>query len=64
MDTSLWVGHLGSQHGPLSLALGDQQVLSHPFVLGELAYGNLRQGASILRLRKALPAAGMDSAWK
>ncbi|MCP9917335.1 type II toxin-antitoxin system VapC family toxin [Cyanobium sp. ATX 6F1] len=60
-DTSLWVDHLRGAHGPLSVALSDQQVLIHPFVLGELACGNLRHRASILRLLQALPAAAVAS---
>ncbi len=61
VDTSLWVDHLRSGNGPLSAALGNQQVLIHPWVIGELACGNLSQRASILRLLQVLPAAPVAS---
>ena len=42
-DTSVWVDHL--RHGDPRFAqlLRDELILMHPFVLGELACGNLHQ---------------------
>jgi len=38
-------------------ALNEEIILTHPFVIGELASGNLRNRKEILGLLKALPAA-------
>ena len=41
----------------LSALLDDGRILGHPFVLGELALGNLRQRDDILRGLRRLPQA-------
>jgi hypothetical protein len=56
-DTSVWVEHLRRGQPRLLLALGEGQVLMHPFVLGEIACGNLRNRREILDLLANLPAA-------
>ena len=60
VDTSVWIDHLRSASAILSELLGDGEVLGHPFVLGELALGNLERRAEILRMLRRLPQA--DSA--
>lgn len=57
VDTSLWVHHLRRGSARLGVLLRDEQVLSHPFVVGELACGNLRNRQEILTLFAALPEA-------
>ena len=57
VDTSVWVEHLRSHSAILSALLDDGGVLGHPFVLGELALGNLRQRDDILRVLRRLPQA-------
>ena len=57
VDTSVWIDHLRSGDLPLARALESGRVLMHPFVVGELACGNLQQRAVVLRLLGALPAA-------
>ena len=57
VDTSVWVEHLRSASAILSALLDDGGVLGHPFVLGELALGNLRQRDDILRVLRRLPQA-------
>lgn len=47
-DTSVWIAHLREGQPPLRELLQDGLVVMHPFVLGELACGNLRQRAAIL----------------
>ena len=37
VDTSVWIGHLRARNDRLKSLLFDQQVLCHPFVIGELA---------------------------
>jgi predicted nucleic acid-binding protein len=55
-DTSVWIDHL--RHGNASLAhsLQNAKVVTHPFVIGELACGNLRMRQQILSLLSRLPA--------
>ena len=46
-DTSVWVDHLRVSDVGLSRLLLSGQAVTHPFILGELALGNLRQRAVI-----------------
>jgi predicted nucleic acid-binding protein len=55
VDTSVWVDHLRRGNARLAGMLGDGVVMSHPFVIGELACGALRQRAAILSLLSELP---------
>ena len=56
-DTSVWVDHLRKGTPRLAVALNDGNVLMHPFVLGELACGNLQNRRDVLRLLADLPGA-------
>jgi len=55
VDTSVWIDHLRTGEPHLVALLERSQVLMHPFVLGELACGNLRRRADVLRHLGALP---------
>ena len=55
VDTSVWIDHLRVASAILSELLGDGGVLGHPFVLGELALGNLGRRGEILRMLGRLP---------
>lgn len=55
VDTSIWVEHLRSGLPPLAERLEAARVLMHPFVLGELACGNLKDRAQVLDLLSGLP---------
>jgi hypothetical protein len=57
VDTSVWVDHLHHSDGRLSAALDSGEVLVHPFVIGEIACGNLGNRAEVLRLLGSLPHA-------
>jgi predicted nucleic acid-binding protein len=57
VDTSVWVDHFRRGNDRLATMLNDGVVVSHPFVLGELACGTLRQRATILSLLSELPVA-------
>ena len=61
VDTSVWVDHLRSTDERLVDLLGTGQVLVHPFVIGELALGNLRQRRFILDNLRVLPHAAVAS---
>ena len=56
-DTSVWVDHFRRGNVLLRDALVEGDVLVHPFVLGELACGNIRNRGEILDLFGELPAA-------
>lgn len=61
VDTSVWVEHLRSGSSGLDELLSDGQVVCHPFIIGELACGNLKNRAEILSLLYDLPlATGAD----
>ena len=55
VDTSVWIDHLRSGEPALVEALEGGRVLMHPFVLGELACGNLENRDEVLRLLADLP---------
>ena len=55
VDTSVWIDHLRRDNSALSDLLNEERVLLHPFVLGELACGNLRKRDLILAYLAALP---------
>jgi len=54
-DTSVWVEHLRRGEPRLVSLLDAGEVLCHPFIVGELACGNLRRRGEILDLLGALP---------
>jgi predicted nucleic acid-binding protein len=55
VDTSVWIDHLRSVDRQLAGLLLEEQVLCHPFVVGELACGGLKRRAEILVLLRSLP---------
>ena len=57
VDTSVWINHLRNNDPLLIRLLTENSVLSHPFVRGELALGNLRQRETILAALDNLPQA-------
>ncbi|MBI3560246.1 MAG: type II toxin-antitoxin system VapC family toxin [Gammaproteobacteria bacterium] len=59
VDTSVWLDHLRVGDAELAALLNGSLVLMHPFVLGELACGNLRNRVEVLALLKDLPRAAV-----
>lgn len=57
VDTSIWVTHLRHGHRRLEDLLMDADVMCHPFIIGELACGNLKNRVEVLSLLRALPSA-------
>ncbi len=55
VDTSVWIDHLNRSDNTLSWHLEQGQVLMHPFIIGELACGNMRNRQSLLMLLQQLP---------
>ena len=56
VDTSIWIEHLRDGRNRLVELLEEGCVLIHPFVVGELACGNIRNRNEILALLRSLPA--------
>jgi predicted nucleic acid-binding protein len=57
VDTSVWVTHFRSGSRRLEQLLLEGLVRCHPFVIGELACGSLRQRQRVLAYLDALPPA-------
>ena len=55
VDTSVWVDHLRRGETLLQDFLSSGQVTTHPFVIGELACGNLSNRGELLALLSELP---------
>lgn len=57
VDTSVWVFHIRETHGRLVDLLDDGEVACHPFIIGELSCGDLKNRTTVLSLLEALPTA-------
>jgi predicted nucleic acid-binding protein len=57
IDTSVWVAHLRQKDRRLAALLDETHAAVHPFVIGELALGRLKNRREILSLLHALPEA-------
>jgi len=57
VDSSVWVDHLRNSDATLARMLNSARVLAHPFVIGELALGTLRQREAMLAALQNLPQA-------
>jgi predicted nucleic acid-binding protein len=54
VDTSVWISHLRDGNTTLADLLNGGNVVCHPFIVGELACGNLKNRDEILKLLQAL----------
>jgi len=57
VDTSIWISHFRDNNQRLKKFLIDESVVCHPFVIGELACGNMKNRKEILSLLQSLPQA-------
>jgi hypothetical protein len=57
VDTSVWIDHFRRGGSKLGDLLSQTLVMVHPFVIGELACGNLKNRARILGDLEVLPSA-------
>ena len=55
VDTSVWVSHFRKRNAGLADLLNNGEVACHPFIVGELACGNLKNRTTILSLLESLP---------
>lgn len=61
VDTSVWIDHLRRGDAELVAMLSEGQVLAHPWIVGELACGNLQDRKLVLDLLRSLPSAPVAS---
>ncbi len=54
-DSSVWINHLIVDDPHLVSLLDEDQILIHPMVIGELACGNIRNRAGVMRMLRRLP---------
>ncbi|WP_175690587.1 type II toxin-antitoxin system VapC family toxin [Burkholderia anthina] len=57
VDTSVWIDHLRAGDATLTTLLEAERVLIHPFIIGELALGSMRDRQTVLDALRDLPAA-------
>jgi predicted nucleic acid-binding protein len=56
VDTSVWINHLREGDKNLTILLENGLVACHPFIIGELACGNMKNRNEIINLLNALPS--------
>jgi predicted nucleic acid-binding protein len=57
VDSSIWVAHLRDGNVGLGNLLIEGKVACHPFIIGELACGNIENRKEIISLLQSLPMA-------
>jgi predicted nucleic acid-binding protein len=57
VDTSVWIQHFREKQPALESLLEQAEVLTHQFIIGELACGNLKHRRETLFYLDALPKA-------
>ena len=55
VDTSVWISHFRHSNPKLQKMLQESQVACHPFIIGELACGNINNSTEIISLIQSLP---------
>ena len=56
VDSSVWIDHLRVGEPRLAELLNTGRALAHPYIIGELACGNLKNRKAVLSLLQDLPA--------
>ena len=57
VDASIWIDHLRTPETLLNVMLEKRQILTHPFVIGEVALGHVQQRERFLGALHLLPRA-------
>lgn len=57
VDTSIWIDHLHRNEEAMASLLDENLVLMHPFVLGEISLGSLRDWHKMMRDLSKIPLA-------
>lgn len=64
VDTSVWIDHLRAADERLIELLNDEEVLMHPFVVGEISLGNVSRRDAMLADLLDLPKAVVATEWE
>ncbi|ASL46539.1 Ribonuclease VapC32 [Burkholderia sp. AD24] len=59
VDTSVWIGHINASDPMLVELLAAERVLIHPYVIGEISLGSLRDRNVVLGALRDLPHASI-----
>ena len=59
VDTSVWIDHFRNGNAELEQLLIAGEVMIHPFIIGELACGSIKNRTEILELLGELPHANV-----
>ncbi|KGC24744.1 type II toxin-antitoxin system VapC family toxin [Burkholderia gladioli] len=62
VDTSVWIDHINAADPVLVALLSDERVLVHPYVVGEISLGSLRDREVVLGALLDLPSAPVATA--
>ena len=57
VDTSVWIDHINASDSMLVTLLSEERVLAHPYVIGEISLGSLRNRDVVLGALWDLPRA-------
>jgi predicted nucleic acid-binding protein len=57
VDTSVWIDHINASDPMLTTLLAGERVLAHPYVIGEISLGSLRDRDVVLGALLDLPRA-------
>jgi len=57
IDSSIWIDHIRAADEILASLIEHEQVLIHPFVIGEIALGAIRSRDAVLEELEKLPSA-------
>lgn len=57
VDTSVWIDHINATDPMLTTLLAEERVLAHPYVIGEISLGSLRDRDVVLGALLDLPRA-------
>lgn len=56
VDSSIWIDHIAKPDETLTGLLSANQVVTHPFVIGEIAVGQMRRRDEVLAGLETLPS--------
>jgi predicted nucleic acid-binding protein len=56
-DSAIWIDHIRKPNEDLARALRARRILAHPFVIGELALGSIKDRETVVASLHALPQA-------
>ncbi len=56
-DASVWIDHLRNGNALLEQRLDEEAIITHAFVMGELALGSVRPGHKVLQILQDLESA-------